>query len=540
MSRKSLLPLLAFGLIVSLPLASCGGDQPDTPIDPDDPNNPNSPNEPVVTYDETAKISVSTDASVENKVYNPTDVEITMTMSDFEKDAFYNTQVMPSLGEVNILVVPVLIPEYDEIDIDNNGTDDKDKVRSDLETLFFGDPTKDERLEFGSLASFYKESSYGKLNITGTVTEWYDVQEELGYKAATQITSSVTDQIVKDAVENYRAKQNDKLKSFDSDSDGYLDAVWLVYSAPNYTNGGPNLEDMNYWAYTGWANQDSQGDVDDPVANVYSWASYDFMYEAYGNQRLDTHTYIHETGHLLGLNDYYSTDTNGASYSPLGKVDMMDNNIIDHNLYSKMLLGWTKPTLVYGSAEIELNSMQNKDSLIVLQSDDAEVSNEFNPFSEYVVIELYTNEGLNNKDATTPLNGGLLAPKDTGVRIYHIDKRLWTIVRSDSLTGENSMVEYDGENLYKGLVAPVTNSRNSDTYNYNFNLPLTVNLYDEIRLIERSGTNTFSQGGYQTNRSYFKDGDSFSITSHSDFFVNGNTFDNGETFSYSVEVAIDE
>ena len=124
MSKKRLLPLLALGLIVSLPLVSCGEDQPDVPVDP---NNPNNPNEPEVKYKETAKISVSTDANVENKVYNPSDVEITMTLSDFEKEAFYNTQVMPSLGEVNILVVPVLIPEYTEIDLDNKALTTKTK-----------------------------------------------------------------------------------------------------------------------------------------------------------------------------------------------------------------------------------------------------------------------------------------------------------------------------------------------------------------------------------------------------------------------------
>ena len=536
MSRKSLLPLLAFGLIVSLPLASCGGDQPQPDV-PVDPNNPNNPNEPEVKYKETAKISVSTDASVENKVYNPTDVEITMTMSDFEKEAFYNTQVMPSLGDVNILVVPVLIPEYDEIDIDNNGTDDKDKVRSDLETLFFGDPTKDERLEFGSLASFYKESSYGKLNITGTVTERYDVQEELGYKAATQITSSVTDQIVKDAVENYRAKQNDKLKSFDSDSDGYLDAVWLVYSAPNYTKGGPNLEDMNYWAYTSWTNQRGVNpDVNAPIVNLYGWASYDFMYEGYGASSLDAHTYIHETGHFLGLQDYYSTD-GGAAYSPLGKVDMMDNNIIDHNSYSKMLLGWTKPYLVYGDAEIDLKSMQNENAFIVIQDDASEVTNKFNPFSEYMIVELYTNEGLNRIDSFDQYDA-VLAPQGKGVRIYHIDKRLYSIT-SDDLNGVYTIEEYNGSNKNDGLVVPITNSRNDDMYNINFGLDNTVNLFDEIRLIEANGKDTFSNGGYQRLKSYFRNGDTFSMEKHSAFFRNAK-FNDGSSFSYKVGVSYEE
>ena len=39
---------------------------------------------------------------------------------------------------------------------------------------------------------------------------------------------------------------------------------------------------------------------------VYCFASMDFMFEGYGKTGLDAHTYIHETGHAMGLNDYYS------------------------------------------------------------------------------------------------------------------------------------------------------------------------------------------------------------------------------------------
>ena len=283
MAKRKILPLLAFSCVATFALASCEeGTNDGTNIDS--------------IYTQQAHISITTSAGGENKVYTPSEVTMTMDMAAFEKDAYYNTQVMPSTGDVNVLVVPVLVPDYEEIDIDNNGTDDKEKVKTDLETLFFGDPAEDERLKFGSVASFYEESSYGKLHLTGTVTDWFNVEEELGYTAATQVTSDVTTEIMLKAVENYRSTQNDDLKSFDSDSDGFIDAVWLVYSAPDYTNGGPNLDDMNFWAYTSWANQDSDGDVDSPVANVYGWASYDFMYEGYQTTSLDSHTFIHETG----------------------------------------------------------------------------------------------------------------------------------------------------------------------------------------------------------------------------------------------------
>ena len=513
----SVLLLATCGLVIS----SCGSEEGATPS----------------LYQQTATISVSNSNLSSSQVYNPEDVEITMTMKDFESQAYYNTQVMPSTGDVNVLVVPVLVPGYEEIDIDGNGTDDKASVKNDIEELFFGDPNENERLAFGSVSSFYEESSYGKLHISGTVTDWFDVNAEFPeYTTATQITSDVTTQIMEKAVENYRDTQGDNLMSYDSDSDGFIDAVWLVYSAPDYTNGGPNLEDMNFWAYTSWANQDSDGNVNEPVANVYGWASYDFMYEGYETTSIDSHTFIHETGHFLGLQDYYSTDGN-PSYSPLGKVDMMDNNIIDHNSYSKMLLGWTKPYLVYGSGQIELKSMQNENALIVIQSDEAEVTNKFNPFSEYILVELYTNEGLNAIDSYDQYED-VLAPQGKGVRIYHIDKRLYSI-NVDERNSVYTISEYTGSNLDDGLAVPITNSRDRDTYNKNFKLPLSVNLYDEIRLIEENGKDTFSNGGYQRLKSYFKNGDKFSMSTHSAFFFD-NAFNNGEAFSYEIGVSYEE
>ena len=518
MTKRRILPLLAFSCVATFTLASCN--EEGISVDP--------------IYTQQAHISITSSKVNESKVYSPNEVEMTMNMTDFENKAYYNTQVMPSTGDVNVLVVPVLVPGYDEIDINGDKIDDKEKVRSDIETLFFGNPEEDERLKFGSVASFYEESSYGKLHIDGTVTEWFDVKEELGYTAATQVTSDVTTEIMLKAVENFRSTQNDDLKSFDSDSDGFIDAVWLVYSAPDYTNGGPNLDDMNFWAYTSWANQDSDGNKNSPVANVYGWASYDFMYEGYQTISLDSHTFIHETGHFLGLQDYYSTDGN-PTYSPLGKVDMMDNNIIDHNSYTKMLLGWTKPYLVYGNAEIDLHSMQNENACIVLQGDDAPVTNEFNPFSEYILIELYTNEGLNEIDSYNQYES-VLAPQGTGVRIYHIDKRLFTISVNDR-ENTQSIKLYDGSDLQDGLAVPITNSRDADVYNSIFGLSLDFNIFDEIRLIEENGRDTFSNGGYQRLRSYFRDGDSFSMSTHSTFF-HDNALNDGSSFSYTVGVSL--
>ena len=101
MAKRKILPLLAFSCVATFALASCEeGTNEGTNIDS--------------IYTQQAHISITTSAGGENKVYTPSEVTMTMDMAAFEKDAYYNTQVMPSTGDVNVLVVPVLVPDYEQ------------------------------------------------------------------------------------------------------------------------------------------------------------------------------------------------------------------------------------------------------------------------------------------------------------------------------------------------------------------------------------------------------------------------------------------
>ena len=95
---------------------------------------------------------------------------------------------------------------------------------------------------------------------------------------------------------------------------------------------------------------------------MYSFASVDFIFGDGDLNYPDARTYIHETGHMLGLIDYYSDN----SSAPAGMVDMMDFNIGDHNAYSKFSLGWVNPRIATKSGEYTLKPFQeNGDCIIV-------------------------------------------------------------------------------------------------------------------------------------------------------------------------------
>ena len=482
-------------------------------------------------YDSYIKIDI-TNSQKDEGVINPEDVVIKDTYYSLESKKIHNLQVLPSNGDVNLLVIPILLPGYENIDLNNDKNSDTDKVLEDIEKAFFAE----ENEKFESVKSFYKKSSYGKLNLNGEVTEWFDVAEHTNYINAAQIDYPQTNDVVRQAVNWAKNTLKIDMSKYDSDKDGYIDGIWCVYSAPNYTNGGPQTDNGNYWAYTSWGNQDNSIEspsTTNPIFNLFGWASYDFMYDGYGYEYIDAHTFIHETGHFLGLNDYYSDQ---MQYNPIGKIDMMDANIIDHNSYSKMLLGWTKPYVVTGNAEIDLYSMENENSLIVIPSDSCVIENNtFDPFSEYILIELYTNDNLNNKDSITKYSNNFKAPTNKGARVYHIDNRKFLL----DVTEEHNIKcsEYNNETLddTHKLILPITNKRGMDNFNSYYGLDYNINLYDEIRMIEATNIDTFSTGGIQKEKSFFKENNSFSLDKYGkNFFINENKFNNGDSFSYQI------
>ncbi len=512
--KLALLSTLVFGLTL---VTACGGQSYDGP---------------------TATITITNEAK-EGTVINPNDVTISETLHSLEEKKFYNTQVLPSTGDVNILVIPILIPGYTSFSYRTfeEGTTDEQKqeiVRNDIVTSFFGEA---EETGWQSVKSFYHESSYGKLNLNGVVTDWFDASTL--YDNANDITITETYNLVESAVQWAIANQGINPADYDYDNDGFIDGVWCIYSAEDYSKDGPYTDDQNYWAYTTWGNQDKEGNpsTNEYYYNLFGWASYDYMYEGYGLEGVDAHTYIHETGHFLGLNDYYS---DRVSYNPLGKMDMMDANVIDHNSYSKMLLGWTKPYIVTGNATIELKDLTQENNFIVVLPDEATIkNNSFDPFSEYILVELYSNNGLNYQDSQIQISSDRpLASEEVGVRIYHVDNRKFLVTR-DSF-GAVSTKLYEGEELdgYNyTLINPITNSISPDQNYWNLGLDLEFYPYDEIRMIEASNDNTFSTGGYQTITSLFTEGTSFSLDTYGEeFFINQTTLNNGQHFSSTISI----
>ena len=523
----------------------------------------------------TVRIYKNNDYSSNGRFVPADKVDLELNYNDLSGTLSNNKSVMPSLGDANLLVIPVHLPGGNEYKTD--------KVKSDIEKVFFGDKD-DSSLGFKSVKQYYSEASYGKFNLSGTVTDWFDattlVSDVKDITSGTEGT--IVNKILRGAVDWAGSSQGINLKDFDNNEDGNIDGVYLVYDHLDWTTenyiqheSNPQFDSSTlnqaFWNFTYWDFY-SESKNDEPTTSGFSWSSFDMMYTSYCERnkndtpdlsdlskiKLDSHTFIHEFGHLLGLDDYYSSSD--SSYHPAGESTMMDQNIGDLDSYSKMLLGWVTPYVVYGTSEITITNVSKNrgNSVIVIPSNYAEISQSvedaikgnridkfrytFNPFSEYLMIDLYTPDGNNEQDTYGPyvFDRSAMANK-VGVRIYHIDSRIFKCKVVDYMGGQKlAYVDgyvWDGQMLQddEAILMPISNNMSESK---NFQLPQSFDYFDQIRLLESSGINTFDKNGMMTNQTlYYSESKPFDIMSYGYQFFNGRyTYDDGNELPFKVKV----
>ena len=416
---------------------------------------------------------------------------------------------MPASGDIRVRVIPIEIPDH-PFPIDYQST---------LDSAFNGDPTT---LGWESVASFYQKSSYGKLRlqfdisskyILPNTSDYYEEYENYGdYYAFMDILPML---------------DGGDFFNVDANQDQVIDSVIFIYSTPS-----------NYELFPWWAWVSTFDDLPPLTPNdweldlgYYMWAGYDFLFSrSLGTDVFyDPTTYIHEVGHLFGLQDYYNTDSNSI-YQSTGFFDMMDHNLGDHSSFSKYLLNWARPYIVNEPQDITIRSFTETGDFILMPT------SSFNgtPYDEYILVEYFTSNGLNDSSSFssyvyTDKDGKsriFYYPNHHGLRIYHIDARLvYYSSRSsriplgfvDNLTAEN-LASYS--NLYVGLA--------------NDNSPNSLSKKMLCHLLSAEGESDFQNGIAASNSTLFTYGDTFGTKSdeYYDFTFNKN----GENLPLSISI----
>jgi len=292
------------------------------------------------------------------------------------------SKVLPATGNRRVFA---LLIDF----VDHRGQN----ARLNFDRRLFGSGPATER-PYESLREYYRRSSYGQLDIDGKTFAWYTYPHP---RDRVEETTAGREGVIRRAIEHFDRQGHD-FSRYDSDGDGAID-YFLVFWA------GPHQEWADFWwGYQRYYENDNFT-VDGKRLGSYSW-----QWESWEvGEPFSARVAIHETGHALGLPDYYDYDDSIGPGGGLGGLDMMDHNWGDHNCFSKYLLGWLSPRVInQGQHDVSLSpSGGTADAVLIMHGDQHS-----DPYGEYFMVQY---RGLDENDSDYP---------GRGLLIWHVDARL--------------------------------------------------------------------------------------------------------------------
>ncbi len=379
------------------------------------------------------------------------------------------------INPVNVLVIPVWYKDS-HLEI---GDYTKEEVWQDIYDSWFGDESK---VKYETVRSFYYKESLGKFNLQGTVAPWQDAD----CKSTSITTKGGLKELGKKLVDKYFANnKSESRKNYDSTHDGFIDFVAIISASP--PRGGIS-------SYKGRVS--NLACTESPTvrelisSDIYACRKYDADVVS---DLLRVDPFIHETGHMFGLWDYYNT-------SIAGQFNMQASNNGGHDPWSVMAIGWANPIIPTETTTITINDFSSTHDFVLLTPEWNEYDS---PFDEFLIVELVGRTGLNEFFVDRDRN---YLKNNAGIRVYHVDARLaykgydpwrWT---SDVLTGcslafDNKSVQNDVESI------------------------------DNISLLQMIRSNTsrpvdYYNGGDLLQSDFFYETETFDFNSYKDQFFN--------------------
>lgn len=316
-------------------------------------------------------------------------VKLLASSSSIELNNLPYTTGLPSTGSPKIFVLPIEFPDYLHT-ASNDQTLLTDKI--------FGDGEPEKR-PYESLTNYYRRASYNQLNIQGDVFPWYKAKYN-------RSSYSGAGSIIKEALENW--KNSADFTKYDNNNDGKIDYFAVLWTGPDTGKGSL------WWGWCDMSQNTFGSDsytIDGKKLGIFSWQ---WESRPFGTE-FDPIVIMHETGHGLGLPDYYDYNDAIGPRGGLGGMDMMDHNYGDHNAFSKWLLDWIEPTFIGDSATIYRKTLRPSslftDAIAIMPA-----MTSAKMFSEYFLVQNRSQREIeNSNDFNLP---------GEGIVIWHVNAAL--------------------------------------------------------------------------------------------------------------------
>lgn len=287
----------------------------------------------------------------------------------------------PAVGTRKMLLILVDFPDYPF-----------QKTKEDFELLMNQlNYTDDGR--YGSVRDFYRENSFGQLDLIHDVVGVYRLQYERAYYGGNTEYSSDNDprQMALEAVTMAAADVN--FADYDNDGDGTVDGVHIIYAGPGEEAGGGG---DCIWAHSSQVSATVDG------VRTYRYSCSPEIRGSGGSQMTHIGVICHEIGHVLGAMDFYDTNYGtGGQYPGTGKWDLMasgnwngDGACPAHfNPYSKIYdYGWAVPADGNQAASFTLGA-KSKEGFVRIDT---------NTDGEFFLFEYRAKSGF---DSCVPFHG---------------------------------------------------------------------------------------------------------------------------------------
>jgi immune inhibitor A len=283
----------------------------------------------------------------------------------------------------------------------------------------------------GSMTDYYIENSYGQILLVGQVTQWYRMPQTYAYYVNGDRGFGAypynAQKLAEDAVMAADPAVNFSL--YDNNSDGVVDALFIVHAGPGYEDTG----NLNYVHSHAWVVNQTLT-LDNVEIHNYSMEPE----ETAQGSLINIGVYCHEFGHVLGVPDLYDYgyDSDGVgmwSVMAAGSWGAGGQRPVHFDGWSKLHLGWVSPTIPDSNIiNVQIDAAEFSPDIYVLFSNGLSSS-------QYFVVE---NRQQVRFDVSLPGNGLL---------IYHVDE---AVSSNDDQTHYHVAVEqadgrYDLEN-YRG------------------------------------------------------------------------------------------
>lgn len=208
----------------------------------------------------------------------------------------------------------------------------------------------------GSVNDYFREVSYGQLNLTADVFGPYVAQHTMAYYGRNDMSGNDYNPqaLFREALS--RVAEETDLSDYDADGDGYVDNVHIIFAGYGEEAGGPSDAI--------WSHEATFPEIAVQRVRV---DRYSCTPELRGNRGTGISRIgpcCHEIGHALGAMDYYDTDYGtGGQFSGTGQWDIMAEGSWNNegitpahfNPYVKAYdFGWVEATELKGNGVLEI------------------------------------------------------------------------------------------------------------------------------------------------------------------------------------------